>query len=358
MKIFIVHENPYNAGNPYIYSLMDCISQHHPDVKWGWGLSEFWEESVFSYDIVHFHWPQAFMASDNKKHAMSDFSDHISKLKERGIRVIATCHDLSPHYNQCVEFSQALEIVYENANAVFHLGEYSKKLFEIKYPNCKHYLLPHHIFDTIYKDFPSRKDALNRLNLDETNTYILCLGMFRSNEERDLVIDCAKKLKNKKIFFLAPAFMKVQKRRYIKFLPSISKLKQKYIRWKYNIICTGNTWVPVKDEDIPFYYAAADLAFVQRLRILNSGNAILPMLFKKVIVGPDTGNVGEILKKWGYPVFDPQKPQFAYKALELGLSQTSTCSLFQKQKEQYKLYSTLTISKQLYSFYQKEFQQT
>lgn len=356
MKIFIAHENPYNAGNPYIFTLMDCISQHHPDVKWGWGLSDFWSESIFSYDIVHFHWPQAFMASDKKKHTMSDFSDRILKLKNKGIRIIATCHDLTPHYKQCAEFSKALDIVYKTADTIFHLGEYSKELFKNRYPNCNHYLLPHHIYDTIYKEFPTREEALNQLKLKGSNTYILCLGMFRSDEEQKLVLDCAKKLKNKKIYFLAPAFMNVLKRRYLKFLPSTSRIKQLYFKWKYNIICTGKTWIPITDNEIPFYYAVADLAFVHRLKILNSGNAILPMLFKKIIVGPNVGNVGILLKKWKYPTFDPEKPQLAYKAIEDGLNFAHSNVFSHKHKEQYKLYSTSTISNKLYEYFQNELQ--
>lgn len=354
MKIFIVHENPYNAGNPYIYTLMDCITQHHPDVEWGWGLAQFWDSSIFSYEIIHFQWPQAFMASDNRAHSMSDFSAHLSNLKKKGIRIVATCHDLEAHYNQCAEFSRAIEIVYEMADAIFHLGEYSKEIFESKYKNSNHYLLPHHIFDTVYKEFPSRKEGLKHLKLHENKTYILCLGMFRSDEERDLVINCAKKINNKKVYFLAPAFMNVIKRRYFKFLPTLSQLKQFYLRWRYKIICTGETWVPVKDEEIPYYYAAADIAFVHRLKILNSGNAILPMLFKKKIIGPDIGNVGCFLKKWGYPVFDPLKPELAYKILEQGLSSGFSINFSSKYEEQLKLYSTLTISEKLYSFYQNE----
>lgn len=352
MKIYIAHDNPYDAGNPYIYTLMDCISQYHSDVKWGWGVSEFWEKNIFSYDIIHFHWPQVFMASDNRRHSMSDFSNRIAELKKKGIRIIATCHDLTCHYRQCAEFSKSFDIVYGMADVIFHLGEYSKKLFERKYPNSNHCLLPHHTFDTVYKEFPLRKDALKRLKLNESNTYVLCLGMFRSEEERKLVIECAKKFKYRKTYFLAPAFMNVSKKYWFNFFPTISRLKQLYYKWKYHIICTGKTWVPITDDEIPFYYAVADVAFVHRLKILNSGNAILPMLFKKIVVGPDTGNVGEILKQWGYPVFDPEKPKLAYKAIEQGVNLARSNNLPFPKNGQNMLYSTLIVSNMLYEYYQ------
>ena len=43
---------------------------------------------------------------------------------------------------------------------------------------------------------------------------------------------------------------------------------------------------------------------LQRTTILNSGNIPMAFYLEKVMVGPDTGNVGELLKKTGNPVFD------------------------------------------------------
>ena len=47
------------------------------------------------------------------------------------------------------------------------------------------------------------------------------------------------------------------------------------------------------------------MVFIQRKRILNSGNLPMGFYFGKPVVGPDTGNVGEILRSTGNPVFDP-----------------------------------------------------
>jgi hypothetical protein len=45
---------------------------------------------------------------------------------------------------------------------------------------------------------------------------------------------------------------------------------------------------------------------IQRKRILNSGNLPMGFYFGKPVVGPDVGNVGEILRSTGNPVFDPE----------------------------------------------------
>jgi glycosyltransferase involved in cell wall biosynthesis len=72
----------------------------------------------------------------------------------------------------------------------------------------------------------------------------------------------------------------------------------------------------IKDEDVPFYFAAADVVLIQRKQILNSGNVPTAFLFKKVVVGPDTGNVGEILKDTGNPTFNSTEDRTITNALE------------------------------------------
>jgi hypothetical protein len=330
---------------------MDCISQMHPEVEWGWGVSLFWSEKIFIYDIIHFQWPQAFMAVDNKEHSLNSLSQRLKRIKQRGIKVVSTCHDLEPHYEQCAEYAGSFKIVYEQSDVFFHLGEYSKELFSNRYPNAKHFILPHHLYNTVYTNFPSEDEAKDTLHLNKKYTYILCLGMFRSNEERTFLLSTAKKFSHKKIAFLAPAFMIVPKRRLLKFFPTKEQLIRLYYQFRYKIFCTGKTWVPIPDEQIPYFYAASKIAFVHRLKILNSGNAVLPMLFKKIIVGPDIGNVGPLLKYWGYPTFDVNNPSSAQDAIKKGLVLATNENNSHKYIEQIKKYSTQTISEKLYSYY-------
>ena len=60
----------------------------------------------------------------------------------------------------------------------------------------------------------------------------------------------------------------------------------------------------VSDEDLPYYYAASDIALIHRKEILNSGNLPMAFYMGKVVVGPNVGNVGEILRETGNPTFD------------------------------------------------------
>lgn len=351
MRIFIVHEDIYHAGNPYIYTLVEGITALHKDVEFGWGMKEFWDESIFSYDIVHFQWPQAFMANDGGKHTIEDLNNWIVEIKNHGVKVVSTCHDLEPHYSQCSEFGNAFSVVYKNCDAIFHLGEYSLQLFERKYPTIKHYIIPHHIYDTIYDNIPSRSEACKALNLNPKKKYILCFGTFRAEEERDIVKLVARKFKDYEI--LAPGFMDIQKVRRFSFLPNSSERRAFLYKHWYKIHMTGRTWNSVPDAQLPFYYAVSDICLIQRKKILNSGNAILPMLFDKVVVGPDTGNVGPLLKSIGYPTFKTNDDKSIIIALTEAMELQKSGIAAEKHNHFLYTYSTATISQLLLEMYKR-----
>lgn len=305
MKIFIVHKDIYNAGNPYIYTLKDEIERVHNDVIFKWGEEIFWSEELLEFDIVHFHWPAAFLDCDTKHHSIDDFKNQLLKAKNNGAKIVSTCHDLCPHYSQGARFAEAITFVYQQSDAIFHLGEYSQKLFEAQFTQSKHYILPHHIYDQVYTSFYDKEYAKKKLGLNMNKKYVLCMGAFRAQEERDMVLSLVKVLKCKNVEFIAPAFDNARNSLKKKF-PFVTRGLLKYIYYRYflKIHLTGKTWVPIKDEEIPLYYAACDVALVQRLKILNSGNAVMPLLFGCPVCGPNMGNIGPFLKEYAGYVFD------------------------------------------------------
>ncbi len=344
----MVHEDPWHAGNPYIYTLIEGLQQAHPECQISWGREAFWNEQIYTFDIVHFHWTQTFMGKDS--HSDNDLLNHIKKMKEAGVKIVATCHDLEPHYGQFSDNAESLKIVYSNCDAIIHMGEYSKALFEKRYPKVCHFLLPHHLYDTVYHFFPSRDESLEYLQLPKNHTYILCFGTFRAEEERQLVINLCKQLNDKYISILAPGFMDVGWR---SLLVPFRKLKKYYYQLRYHIYCTGRTWNSVKDEALPYYFSAADVVLIQRLKILNSGNALMPMLFGKVVVGPDCGNVGPLLRSWGYPVFNVNMMDNIGRIVKEAIRMNKNENEKQKRNNQLRDYSTASVIGQLYSVYKK-----
>lgn len=349
MRIFIVHEDIYNAGNPYIYTLVEGIIKIDPKIYFGYGRGTFWNDELYSYDIVHFHWPQAFMNGDT--HELVDLVGRLNELHRRGIKIVATCHDLKPHYNQCVAQGECMNVVYQSADAILHLGEYSKSIFEKQYPQAKHYILPHHIYDTVYSNIPSREEACRKLNLNPKKKYILCFGTFRAEEEREIVRFVSCRFRNYEI--LAPGFMDVSTERKFSFIPNRTERKMYVDRFLYRIHMNGRTWNAVPDKLLPYYYVVSDLCFIQRKKILNSGNAILPMLFDRVVVGPDIGNVGLLLKSMGYPTFRIEDEDSIVTAIKSGIALEASGFATKKHNEFMETYSTAVISTRLLQEYKE-----
>lgn len=342
----MVHEDPWNAGNPYIYTLIEGLQKSHPDCEISWGRDAFWSNDIYSFDIVHFHWPQTFMGKDS--HTEEDLLHHIEKMKSFGVKIVATCHDLEPHYDVYSDKKESMRIVYSLSDVIIHLGEYSKALFERNYPNATHLLIPHHLYDTVYTFFPTKKESLKYLNLPENHTYILCFGSFRAKQERQLIINLSKHLSHKNIIILAPCFMNIWWRSFRLFHKRLKKL---YYQYRYNIYCTGSPWRAVSDDSLPYYYGAADVVFLQRLKILNSGNAMMPILFSKVVVGPDCGNVGGLLGRWGYPVFNVDELQRVGESVLKGIELEKKgygLSIHNAQMEEYS--SSIIVERLFYCY--------
>lgn len=346
MKIYQAVPNPYLDANQYVMTLMDGIDNMHNDVEWGWGLEKFWMNDIFNYDIIHIQWSDSLLWPNRTP---IHLYHRLLKLKEAGKKIVSTCHNLEPHYCSDLNRKEAYNIVYENSDLVLHLGKYSLDVMKDKWPCVKHVLLPHHTYDYIYDSLPNREDACRKLCLNPKYRYVICFGAFRDDEERALVNNLASKLRREGIFIIAPAYRSIVARNYAgRILRKCEKIKLHY----YNhIIITGDATNPVSVAMTPYYYALADVALIQRKKILNSGNLPLAFLMKKVVVGPNVGNVGLYLKETGNPIFDVNDEKSIYNAVIKGFDLEKENYGETNRKYAIDNFSTAIISEQLYNYY-------
>lgn len=346
MKIYQAIKNPYSDANQYVMTLMEGIDGKHNDVEWGWGVDKFWQDDIFNYDIIHIQWPISLLWYDKTPR---EIEYRLSKLKECGKKIVSTCHNLEPHYCSDINVEESYSIVYRESDMILHLGTYSLNFMRESLPNVKHVLLPHHIYDTIYDTMPNRDDACRKMRLNPKYKYVICFGAFRDEEERIIVRKLADKLKSKGVFFIAPAYRSILARNFFgRIFRKCEKLRQHYFN---HIIMTGDSINPVSVAMTPYYYAVADVALIQRKKILNSGNLSLAFWMKKVVVGPNVGNVGIWLKKTGNPSFDVNDDTSICNALIDGFNLAK--ENYGEKNYQYALdnFSTSIISEKLYNYY-------
>ena len=303
MKIYIptytsdIHTEP----NPFCSTLVDEIIRIHPEVEVLSGWSFFWSDEIFNIDILHIMWPQFLLKG---KHTAIQLEKRYNLIKEKGIRIVATCHNIFPHYSENEDEKSSYKLTYQYADIIIHLGVYSKTYLQGEFPEADHIIVPHHVYNTLYRTKPTREEGLKKLGLGSENRYVLCMGEYRDEEERELVRSLVNECRDNNIRIISPL--------YISFLISKKKHPFRYVMtWiKYiglrlrmpNLICKGK-YVP--DSLLPYYYAVADVCFIQRKKILNSGNLSMALYMGNVVVGPDIGNVGPLLRETGNPSFNP-----------------------------------------------------
>lgn len=295
--LFACNRDSYK--NPYVRTLADGLQQVGCEVICS--INEFWHPTR-EYSIVHIQWPDLLPLTpwDDCK----NIEKRIGEYKKHGTKVVATCHNLLPHYSSVTAVLKSYEIVYKNADCIIHLGETSIEMLKTQLPmmNAKHVVIPHHTYDTIYKNV-SKNESRKELGVPQDSKCVMSFGTFRDDEEREIVLSLRKRLP-KEYVFLMPGFFRdaIIRKNVLLGVKNIFKtIKYSCVAKKNNIVM-NHRYVP--DEVLPYYLAAADVVLIQRKKILNSGNVSLAMLFGLPIVGPNVGNVGGILQETHNYVFD------------------------------------------------------
>lgn len=317
MKVLIVFEDKRDTDNLFIPLLAHALRVEGIDIYCS--VNEFWHPHT-TYDIIHFQWPEEVVVWNCKDVNIDEkLFKQIDFHRRTGAQIIYTRHNTRPHYgNPMIEI--AYGIIEACSDLIVHMGLWSLEEFKITYPNSNNIIIPHHLYETAYNTSIDKNKARKFLGIPIGKLVIVSFGKFRDNEERKMVLKAFRNLKIKNTYLLAPRFYPFNKN--AKWSDSTKSWVQKII---YNTCCLANRLLfniqsdsngaIIPHHELPYYLAASDIIFIQRRKILNSGNLPLGFLFRKVVVGPDTGNVGEILRATGNPVFNPYHEQSVVDAL-------------------------------------------
>lgn len=309
MKVLIVSDfNSFN--NPFVQTLAEGIKKNDVDITCS--LDDFWC-NYERYDIIHIQWPNLLVRGLK---SIEPLKKNLQNIKALGKQIVLTCHNLHPHYCNDKIKNEAYDVVYNNADVFVHMGKYSYIVLQKQYPNAKHVIIPHHVYDQLYKFIPSRDEAIKKLHLNPKFKYILCFGAFRDDEERNMVSNLSRSFSGKDVKFFAPGFYKIKHKNLVVMMFERLKFLYGTIKNK-NIIMDGRLHIP--DYELPYYYSVSDIAFIQRVDVLNSGNLPMALLMGKVVVGPNVGNVGTILQEIHNPVFEVSNSKSIIEATALGL---------------------------------------
>lgn len=292
-----------------------------------------------SCGIVNIHWPEAiFNWNEPTLEELSELENEIVKWKMNS-KICYTKHDLVRHKGMTPNFTKLFDIIEKNTDVFIHLGAYSKKLYQDKYPNANHEIIYHPIFETSYTNF-SKLEARKILGIDKDAVVIIVPGKIRSFKERNIVLKSFKGLKVKNKTLIATNMRtelqmdfpgRVRFKKYFdvqKHVVEAFKAKHKSPKYIFN-------YNSISSEDMSLKMSAADIVLVPRIDLLNSGNVFLGLTFKKVVVGAATGNIKEQLKSFDFPIYDPKSIKSVIKALEKGIKLNKTEANFNVDLNKY-----------------------
>ncbi len=279
-------------------------------------------ENFFYFDcrpnIIHIHWPEQLYRLDTLEHETDlgrakSALDRLRYFKKNGAKCVLTMHNLMPHEKAGSEATRLIfEGCFDAADLVVHHCEKSVDLVKREYPRAdgkKTVIYPHGHY-LAYPSHMTRQEARESLGLQDGDFVFLHFGIIRGYKGLQRVLNAfyRVKLKNKKLVIAGRAadcswlttniFERVRK-----------KLWEKR---RHLLLCLKT----IPNNEVQRFLKACDVVVLGHTAGLNSGVAILGMTFGRVVVGPDLGCIGEVLRSGQNVVYDPTSPEGLVRAME------------------------------------------
>ena len=297
--------------NPFIARLREALRAHPAIDDVRHDLEMFWEGNN-EIDVVHLHWPRALFPNWNVSPSadLSKLETRLTDWKKQA-PIATTVHNIRAHRQSNGDLSDRLyRLIYRYSDGFVHMGRSSQRLLHEAYdvPERDEAIIPHGQYDTRPNEV-SKEQARWKLRIPEEAVLALVFGALRDPDELSLVLEGAKWWETPSKHMLVAG----------RFTWTSGALQTHATRWYQRLQTFGR---PISfrfdrfdDDCLQYFLNAADVLLIPRLRVLNSGNVALGFTFGRVVVGPNTGVVGEVLEETGNPVFDPDTPGSVGRAL-------------------------------------------
>jgi glycosyltransferase involved in cell wall biosynthesis len=297
--------------NPVIAQLINALSDNASISCVHCSADGFWRRPQ-RYDVLHIQWPEALTNWQEPSEA------EIAALKaglqawKIGTRIVVTVHNRFPHNHDTKRFRELYNIVYSAADGIIHLGRASLEEFSVTYPAMRakpQFVILHGNYSCL-PNTVTRIEAREWLHICNKEYVCLSFGELRNNREVRLLLQGFRLLRTPRKRLVIAGRLRASPNRLA------SLLCKWHICLRRNILHI-NAYIP--DCQVQYYLHACDVMVIPRIASLNSGNVALGFTFGKVVVGPNDGVIGEMLRENGNPVFDPGNIESLACALQEGL---------------------------------------
>lgn len=307
------------------------------------------------FEIVNIHFPEAiFNWREPSQLELEDLEEQIKRWKQSA-KVVYTRHDAHRLLGETPRFKQLFMLVEKNADAIIHLGEYSKKQLLQVYPHKIHKVIPHPLYENSFNKIEKRL-AREKLGISQDSFVVIAAGRIRNKQERKMLLKAFKSLPVRKKVLLSNNMLpftfnlNFPGRVRLKKIVDVNKVLTNYKKQKYQSEKFQFHYNFISFSRFSLMMSASDVVFIPRIDILNSGNLFLGLTYKKLVIGPAVGNLKEHLEKFELPQFDPSSIQSVKYALKKG-HQLYSQKQFQFDEQEVGKYGSQQVFKQLDDFF-------
>lgn len=302
-------------ANPFIRLLAEAL-RLEPDVtRVVASAAQFWEAPT-PLDVLLLQWPEALL---NWQPPATDRIDRLAAQLDRWRQaarcVIIQVHNSRPH-RTAAQDDRLFATVYRAADAFVHSAPPSRVSLVEYLPEAADKpfaYIPLLLNDVYGTRLPNARDALR---IPAHDVVMLSLGALRHVDDLSLLVTGFRRLTQpgKRLLIVG------------------SRLRQTpdtllNLRHRIGAHLTPGitlTWRHAAPRRVQQYLSAADMLIISKRRVLNSSNLPLGFHFGLVVVGPDDGSVGYVLRETGNPVYTPGDHDSFTRALAAAIALRST----------------------------------
>lgn len=284
----------WSSTNPYQKLFYASLAQNFDIRVKGGGSSGLLNKDVLNenkeeFGYLHLHWLHRFM-DVTRDDGLDKLLKNLRHARKLGYKIIYTAHNIvsheSEHAERELQFRRKLAPLFDHVLAHGELAR-QRLIEEIGIDAGKIHVMPHGTYQGYYKNHVTPAAAREKLGVPSDTFVFLFFGNIRGYKGIDPLMEAWKELRsrNQKITLLIAG--RVWEEECEKQIRALAEQ------------CPDIVFHPdfIADDEVQYYFNAADMVMLPYKRILTSGAAMLSFAFERPIIAPRSGLMPEFVEE-------------------------------------------------------------
>ncbi|ADH86524.1 glycosyltransferase [Desulfurivibrio alkaliphilus] len=247
---------------------------------------ELLEREREKFEYIHLHWLHAFIDAERADGA-DQLLEHLSYAKSLGYGIIYTAHNIISHDTKFYKTELMLrKKIMEHVDIALAHGVMAKEklITELGIPPQMIVIVPHGTYEGYYANTVSRADAREALGINSDSFVFLFFGNIRGYKGVEPLLKEYKKVAKGHLNTTLLIAGRVMDSNAADALEREAQ--------SANIIFKPGF---IEEDDVQYYFNAADVCVLPYRRIVTSGAAMLSITFSCPVIAPKDGILPEII---------------------------------------------------------------